>query len=175
MRLYTVGHGTTSQDELSALLQGAGITGVIDVRRHPGSRRHPHVNRGELQDWLPRVGIEYRWEERLGGRRSGAADSPHTVWRNASFRAYADHTGSQAFRTALREVLDTAEERPTGVMCAESLWWRCHRRLIADAAALLHDAEVCHLMHDGRLQQHPPMSGARVVEGELRYDGGAPV
>lgn len=173
--LLTVGHGTASADELTELLRGAGVRSLVDVRRFPGSRRHPHVKREELSSWLPAAGIDYRWEERLGGRRTPDPASPHVGLRNVSFRAYADHLGSEEFDAALREVLDEAARRTTAVMCSESVWWRCHRRLVADAAVLVHGAEVRHLMHDGRTPAHLPTDVVRVAgDGSLVYDGGEP-
>ncbi|MBW3620329.1 MAG: DUF488 domain-containing protein [Actinobacteria bacterium] len=173
-RLLTVGHGTAGEDDLTALFRGAGVDLVVDVRRFPGSRRHPHVARDELARWLPAAGIGYRWEPRLGGRRQPAPASPHVGIRNPSFRAYADHLDSDEFRAALGEVLDEARERRVAVMCSESVWWRCHRRFIADAAVLLHAVEVRHLMHDGRLAEHRPTDVARVEDGQLVYDAGEP-
>lgn len=170
--MLTVGHGTLSQDAFLELLQGAGVQHVVDVRRYPGSRRHPHVSRDRLRVWLERAGIGYTWEEDLGGRRSGAPDSPHLALRNASFRAYADHLGTEAFRAALERVVQLARRETTAVMCAESVWWRCHRRLLADAAQLRWREQVQHLMHDGRLQPHVLTEGVRVDHGELVYDVG---
>jgi uncharacterized protein (DUF488 family) len=172
--LLTVGHGTASQEELTALLRGAGVEAIVDVRRFPGSRRHPHVVHEQLEVWLPAAGIDYRWEERLGGRRRTVEGSPHTGIRNASFRAYADHLGTQTFQVAIGEVLTQAAERRTAVMCSESLWWRCHRRLIADHVSFLTDVDVRHLLHDGRLAEHVPTDVARVEDGRLVYDGGEP-
>lgn len=171
MGLLTVGHGTLPRDALAALLTDAGVELVVDVRRFPGSRRHPHVNRGELEEWPSAHGLAYRWEERLGGRRDGRTDSPHTAIRNDSFRAYADHMDADAWRSALTEVLDAAASRTVAVMCSESVWWRCHRRFIADAVVLLHaDVPLRHLMHDGRQEPHRPTEGVRVDGDRLVYD-----
>lgn len=172
--LVTVGHGTAGQEELGALLRGAGVEAVVDVRRFPGSRRHPHVARERLEEWLPAAGVAYRWEERLGGRRSAAPGSAHTGLRNTSFRAYADHMGTAGFGAAVDGLLADARRRRVAVMCSESLWWRCHRRLIGDYVELLTDVRVRHLLHDGRLAVHQPTDVARVAAGELRYDGGEP-
>jgi uncharacterized protein (DUF488 family) len=172
--LLTVGHGTADQDELTRLLADAEVTSVVDVRRFPGSRRHPHVARDRLERWLPDAGIAYRWEERLGGRRRGQPGSPHTGLRDASFRAYADHLGSDEFRTAIAEVVDEAQTHRVAVMCSESVWWRCHRRLIADHVTLLAERPVLHLFHDGRRAEHAPTDVVRVEGGRLLYDGGAP-
>ena len=172
--IITVGHGTAAQQELEALLAGADITSVVDVRRHPGSRRHPHVARDRLEAWLPAAGIDYRWEERLGGRRSRVAGSPHTGLRDPSFQAYADHLDTPAFREAIETVLTEARDRRVAVLCSESVWWRCHRRLIADHVTLLTDVELRHLLHDGRLDEHRPTDVVRVEHGRLLYDGGEP-
>lgn len=174
--LHTIGHGNASQDELVQLLTGAGIGLVVDVRRFPGSRRHPHVARDELAGWLPAAGIDYRWEPRLGGRRRvpPADREADPWWRVEAFRAYAAHTRTDEFRAGVDELLADVRRRPDGavaIMCSESLWWRCHRRLVSDVLVLLHSAEVCHLAHDGRTSTHVPAGGARVTEDGLRYDG----
>lgn len=173
MRLLTVGHGTLDAGALAGLLTAAGVGTVVDVRRYPGSRRHPHVNRERMAGWLAETGIGYRWEEDLGGRRSLGDHSPHHALRVEGFRAYADHMETPAFRAALGRMLDGAASTTTAVLCAESLWWRCHRRLLADAAALLHAAEVDHLRHDGSLEPHRPTDGVRVAGDRLVYDVGA--
>jgi uncharacterized protein (DUF488 family) len=170
--LLTVGHGTLSADELVRLVGEAGLELVVDVRSFPASRRHPQFRREAMERWLPEAGLAYRWEPRLGGRRSARPDSPHRALRVPAFRGYADHMETGEFGAALDDVLADAEQRRTAVMCAESLWWRCHRRLIADAAVLLHGAAVEHLFHDGRVSPHEPMSEARVDGGRVVYDGG---
>ncbi|MEX0657872.1 MAG: DUF488 domain-containing protein [Egibacteraceae bacterium] len=172
--LVTVGHGTASEKELAGLLRDAEVEAVVDVRRFPGSRRHPHVARERLESWLPAAGIDYRWEERLGGRRRGTPGSAHTGLRNTSFRAYADHMGTAEFGAAVDGLLATARRRRVAIMCSESLWWRCHRRLIGDYVALLTDVRVRHLLHDGRLVVHQPTDVVRVAAGVLLYDGGQP-
>lgn len=171
-RLLTVGHGTLDAEGFLELLRAVPVARVVDVRRHPGSRRHPHFSSGPMTEWLGPAGITYRWEERLGGRRRGGRDSPHWALRAAGFRAYADHMQTPAFRQALTGVLEEATTETTAVMCAESLWWRCHRRLVADAALLLREVEVLHLLHDGTLQPHRPTEGVRVADGALVYDVG---
>ena len=173
MTLLTVGHGTASQDDLTALLTGAGVELVVDVRTAPGSRRHPHVARAELERWLPAAGIDYRWAPDLGGFRRPPPDSPDVGWREPMFRGYAAWMRTEPFRVALAAVLADAARRRTAVLCGEAVWWRCHRRLVADAAVLLHDVPVRHLMPDGRLAPHPPAPAARVVDGRLVYDAGA--
>ena len=171
--LLTVGHGTASQAELTELLRGAEVELVVDVRTAPGSRRHPHVARAQLERWLPAAGMAYRWSPDLGGFRKPPPDSPDVAWREPMFRGYAAWMRETSFRAALGRVLDAAAERRTVVMCSEAVWWRCHRRLVADAVVLLHHLPVGHLMHDGRLAPHSPSPGARVVGGLLVYDAGA--
>jgi uncharacterized protein (DUF488 family) len=172
--LRTVGHGTLPADELRALLAGAGIEVVVDVRSLPASRRHPQFRREAMELWLPDGGIGYRWEPRLGGRRRPRPDSPHSALRVPAFRAYADHMETAEFRDAVDDLLAEADTRSAAVMCAESVWWRCHRRLLSDAAVLLRGAAVEHLFHDGRLDPHRPMPEARVEGQRLVYDGGEP-
>lgn len=173
MALLTVGHGTASQEELAALLTAAGVRSVVDVRTAPGSRRHPHVGRAQLAQWLPEAGIAYRWEADLGGWRRPRPGSPNVVLRHDGFRGYADYMASPPFWAALDRVLAEAAEGPTTVMCSESLWWRCHRRLLADAAVLARSAAVLHLGHDGRLVPHRVTEGARLAGPDLLiYDVG---
>lgn len=171
LRLLTVGHGTATAEELAGLLQGAGVEVVVDVRSAPGSRRFPQVRRAELEVWLPAAGIRYRWEPGLGGFRRLAAASANVALRHPSFRAYADYMATECFRQALLRVLGEASRQVTAVMCAETLWWRCHRRLIADAATVIFGADVRHLGHDGRLSAHRLTEGVRRDEsGGLVYD-----
>lgn len=174
--LLTFGHGTAGTSLITDLLQGAGVQGLVDIRRFPGSRRHPHVARDELARWLPAVGVDYRWEPRLGGRRRDPGpddDAPDTWWRVAAFRAYAGHTRTAEFRAGMVDLLQQAEQQRTVVLCSETVWWRCHRRLVADVAVLLHGVDVLHLAHDGRTSAHPPAAGARVTPDGLVYDGPA--
>lgn len=172
--LLTFGHGRLGEAEIVAVLRGAGVTSVVDVRRFPGSRRHPHVASDAMADWLPAHGIGYRWEQRLGGRRRLAPEESDLDpwWQVEAFRAYAAHTRTPEFAAALREVLAEVArgDGRTAVMCSESVWWRCHRRLVSDVAVLLHGVPVEHLAHSGRLTPHPPAAGARVTHEGLRYD-----
>lgn len=168
-RLLTVGHGTLSRDALATLLRSAGVELVADVRSFPGSRRHPQVNREALGVWLPQEGIAYRWWPSLGGFRQPRPDSPNAGLRNLSFRGYADHMESPEFQQALDSLLSEAQHKLTATMCSETLWWRCHRRLLADAVQLTRAITVVHLTHDGRLQAHRPTDGARPVGPTVRY------
>lgn len=172
LHIWTVGHGTLSAAAFAELLTAAGLTQLVDVRAYPGSRRHPHFGRDAMAEWLPAAGVVYRWEPHLGGRRKASPDSRHLALTNDAFRAYADHMETESFGQGLDALVDAAAERPSAIMCAEALWWRCHRRLIADALVLLRNAEVSHLMHDGRTPAHVPTDAARVDATGLVYDVG---
>jgi uncharacterized protein (DUF488 family) len=171
--LLTFGHGTATAGQMTELLRGAEVAALIDVRTAPGSRRHPHVARAELERWLPEAGLSYRWEKRLGGFRKAAPDSPDTAWREDMFRGYAAHMRTAAFGAAVDEVLAQAAADPTAVMCAESLWWRCHRRLLADFVVAVCGVPVRHVLHDGRTEEHRLSPGLRRRDdGLLVYDAG---
>ena len=131
--VYTVGHSTRTAEELLALLREAAIELLVDVRAFPSSRRHPQFNRDALERWLRAAGIAFRHSRELGGRRSPTPGSPNGGWRDPAFQGYADHMRSPEFRRALADLEAVAREAPTTIMCAEAVWWRCHRRLIADA------------------------------------------
>lgn len=172
MPLFTLGHGTAQRDELLALLGTAGIAGLVDVRTAPGSRRNPDVSRQEMERWLPEHGIGYRWERRLGGWRRPPQDSPDTGLRNRSFAGYAAHMRTREFLDAIRVLLGEAQGQATAVLCSESVWWRCHRRMIADFVVLTAQLPVLHLMHDGQVQPHAVTDVARVrPDGLVVYDG----
>jgi uncharacterized protein (DUF488 family) len=170
--VYTVGHGTLGADGFAGLVDGAGLARVVDVRSFPGSRRNPQFGREEMAHWLPDGGIEYEWLRELGGRRRPVPHSQHTALRNESFRAYADYMETTDFRGGVARLLTLADDVPSAAMCSETVWWRCHRRLLADHLVLLDDAEVVHLMHDGRFTPHAPTDGVRVDDGRLVYDVG---
>ena len=171
--LLTYGHGTETAEGTAEILHAAGVCSLVDIRTAPGSRRNPQFVRAAMEEWLPDAGIAYRWEKRLGGFRRPGPDNPDVVWREDMFRGYAEHMRSTDFLTAIGAILAEAESVPLTVMCSESLWWRCHRRLVADFAAVARGAEVRHLMHDGRLEPHRPSPGLRLRDdGLLVYDGG---
>jgi len=169
--LLTLGHGTASEDELAEIIREARIQSIVDVRSVPKSRRHPQFWREEMQRWIPeRTGSAYRWEPALGGFRRPNRDSPNVALRHPSFRGYADYMETDVFSAALTRLLAPPTTR-IAILCSETLWWRCHRRLIADAAVLLRDVTVQHVMHGGELRPHVPTAGVRVTEtGTLRYD-----
>ena len=172
MRMFTFGHGTLDAERFATLLRDAGVELVADVRAFPGSRRHPHFGRDAMAGWLPDAGLAYQWIQALGGRRRPVPGSAHVALRNESFRAYADHMETPLFASGVAELIDVAGGTPTAVLCSESLWWRCHRRLLADHLALVDDVEVVHLLHDGRQTPHAPTDGVRRDGRRLVYDAG---
>lgn len=173
--LLTVGHGRLGRDELADLLTGAGIRQLVDVRRFPGSRSNDAAARGAIEEICTDAGIGYRWDERLGGRRRLSkeedAASPDPWWRVAQFRAYAGWTRSEEFRAGLAELREDLSRGRTAVLCSEAVWWRCHRRLIADVMLLEDGAEVLDLMHSGQQRPHEPSEGARLdADGHVVWD-----
>lgn len=173
--LFTLGHGTRSLEELVELLGEGPADTLIDVRRHPGSRRSPHLAREALAASLPPLGVAYVFRgEALGGRRHAHPGSPHAAWEDPSFRAYADYMDTPVFQHALAELAAEAQAgRRMALMCAETLWWRCHRRLIADAL-VARGLEVVHLLGPGARAPHPLNPAVRLDDsGRLIYDVGA--
>jgi uncharacterized protein (DUF488 family) len=159
------------------LLHEAGIQRLVDVRTAPGSRKHPQFGKDALAHSLENAGIRYVWRKDLGGWRRPRADSRHTALRSAGFRGYADHMDSGDFREVREWLIRTSAETPTAVMCAESLWWRCHRSILSDALVAV-GTEVRHIMTGGRMDQHRLHSTARIVQDLPVYDrasgGGGP-
>jgi uncharacterized protein (DUF488 family) len=171
-RVLTIGHSTHPIEQFVALLQRHDVEVLVDVRRHPGSRSQPQFGQAPLQAALAAAGIGYEWMEALGGRRRTRPDSPNVAWRNASFRGYADYMDTPAFREAFAKLAALADRRRVAIMCAEALWWRCHRSLVSDALQAS-GRPVCHIGSDGGLTAHPYTAAARIDHGRLRYDLGA--
>ena len=168
LTIHTVGHGTLTQDDFTVLVHGAGFKEVVDIRSFPGSRRNPQFGSVEMARWLPAAGVAYSGMRDLGGRRKVVSGSKHVALRHPSFRAYADYMETEPFVTAVEDLLARGDGR--AVMCSESVWWRCHRRLLADYLVLVRGVKVLHLMHDGRLTPHKPTEGVRSDESRLIYD-----
>lgn len=168
--IRTFGHGTLSQEEFVRIVRRAGIERVVDIRSYPGSRRNPQFGREAMESWLPDAGIDYSWIRELGGRRRPRRDSRHTSLRHEAFRAYADYMEGAEFARGIDELLGLATRESCAIMCSESVWWRCHRRLVADHLVLVEGLEVLDLMHDGRQGPHPVTPGVREHEGVLIYD-----
>ena len=143
--VLTFGHGKATEEELAALIRGAGITRVVDVRSVPKSRVHPHVWAERLALWIPaETGATYQWERELGGFRKPNPHSPNVALRHPSFRGYADYMRTPQFVNAIDKLVETSKDPGTAIMCSESVWWRCHRRLIADALVLTRGIDVWH-------------------------------
>jgi uncharacterized protein (DUF488 family) len=166
--IWTIGHSTRPLDEFLALLAQYRLEAIADVRRFPGSRRYPQYAETALRATLTEHGVAYRWLPALGGRRRPLRDSPNVAWRNASFRGYADHIASTEFSQGLDELLELSGRLRTTLMCAEVVWWRCHRALIADVLRI-RGIEVVHILDAKNTVVHPYTSPARIVQGRLSY------
>lgn len=168
-RIWTIGHSTRSIEDFVAALTAHGIKLVADVRLLPGSKRYPHFNSDTLAGSLGTSGIAYEHYRELGGRRRPRPDSPHTAWRNDAFRGYADHMESAEFHTGVERLLaSSAATGPTAMMCAEAVWWRCHRGLVSDYLKA-RGVEVMHIVDGKKAQPHPWTSAASIVDGALSY------
>jgi uncharacterized protein (DUF488 family) len=170
MKIWTVGHSTRSGEEFTRILLAQRIEVLVDVRTFASSRRYPQFNKAELAEALNKNNIEYKHEPRLGGRRPPRLDSHNTAWRNAQFRGYADHMETDEFKNGVQELLELAANKRVAVMCAEAVWWRCHRSLIADYLKA-EGHEAVHILDENKLQEHPFTPAARIVEGKLSYRG----
>lgn len=167
--LFTIGHSNRTAEAFRSILESHEIRGLVDVRRFPASRRHPHFARAALESLLARARIHYRHEPALGGHRDPRPGSPNTTWHEDAFRGYADHMASPEFGAALRALLEAARERPTAVMCAEADPLRCHRQLLADALVVA-GAQVLHVVAPDERRPHVLHPAARVGEdGRLTY------
>lgn len=167
--VHTLGHSTRSAEQLLALMVEFDLRCLVDVRRYPASRRHPHFGKEPLETNLAGAGIRYVHESELGGRRRLQPDSPNTAWRSDGFRAYADYMATPEFGAALKRLEDRARERRTAIMCAEAVPWRCHRQLIADAL-VTRGHDVIHILGPGRVEHHRLNPAARRrADGTLVY------
>jgi uncharacterized protein (DUF488 family) len=169
MRIWTIGHSTRTIDEFISLLKESEIKLLADVRAWPGSKRYPHFKKDALAESLKAHGIRYEHFPELGGKRKSKPDSRNTAWRNASFRGYADYMETEEFQKGIEQLLDVAVKAgPTAIMCAEAVWWRCHRSLIADYLKA-RGVEVLHVLAANKVEPHPYTSAARIVNGKLSY------
>jgi uncharacterized protein (DUF488 family) len=169
-QLFSIGHSTHPFERFLSLLTEHGIQVLADIRRFPGSRKYPHFSRDNLSVSLPEAGIEYQWLPALGGRRgkSAAGTSKNLGFRSESFRNYADYMLTQEFRDGIQQLLTVAGEKRTALMCSESVFWRCHRRLVSDYL-LVQGITVQHIMPSGELQPHGLTKEAVVTGGEVTY------
>ena len=170
--IYSVGHGTRPIEEFVEILCAAAVKTLADIRSAPGSRRHPQFGQAALAASLGDAGIEYLHLRGLGGRRDAAPDSPNVALKVDAFRGYADHMSTEEFAADYARLVATARERATAFMCAETLWWRCHRRLVSDRL-MVDGWDVVHLLARGKSEPHRLWDVARAVDGRLVYDGGA--
>lgn len=166
--IWTIGHSTHTLDEFIAMLKSFQIELVVDIRSFPGSRRYPHFNKEALEISLPENKIEYINLKGLGGRRKVNPDSVNTGWRSLAFRGYADYMESDTFHTAVEELERLADKNRVAYMCAEAVWWRCHRSLVSDYLKL-RGWKVMHIMGIGKAEEHPFTGPAKIVEGKLLY------
>jgi len=170
--LYTIGHSTRPFDEFVSVLQAHGIETLVDIRAFPMSRRLPHFNREALEGELPKRAIRYVWMKALGGyRKAVREDSPHTALRSGNFRNYADYTLTAEFEQAMDELLKVAADSRTAYMCAERVYFRCHRMIVSDWL-MAHGHEVLHIDADGPTRPHKITAEARIIEGQMIYRGG---
>jgi uncharacterized protein (DUF488 family) len=169
MRIWTIGHSTRNIDDFISLLRANGIKLLVDVRSLPGSKRYPRFNKEALAESLNTNGIRYEHFPDLGGRRKPKPDSRNMAWRNASFRGYADYMETEQFHQSVERFLAVAGEAgPAAIMCAEAVWWRCHRSLISDYLKA-RSIEVIHILAPNKTESHPFTSAAHIIDGALSY------
>jgi uncharacterized protein (DUF488 family) len=168
--IHTIGHSTRQLDEFIALLAAHGVRQLVDIRSMPRSRRHPHFSSDALSASLGDRGIIYRHSRALGGMRRPRRDSRNTAWRVAGFRGYADYMETDEFRAAPDDPVARAREAPTALMCAEAVWWQCHRQLVADAL-VARGVEVRHIMGLSSAAAHTLTAFAQVADGLVTYRG----
>jgi uncharacterized protein (DUF488 family) len=168
--IYSIGHSTRSIDAFIALLKAHQVTRLADIRSIPRSRRHPHFSIEGLSASLTAAGIAYRHVPGLGGLRKPRPDSRNTAWRHAGFRGYADYMETPAFETSLTALTEYASDAGGVMMCAEAVWWRCHRQLVADAL-VARGVTVRHIASATAAPPHELTEFARVIDGRVRYPG----
>ncbi|WFB62441.1 DUF488 domain-containing protein [Sphingobacterium sp. WM] len=168
--IYSIGHSTHPIQEFLDMLNSFDIKLLVDIRRHPGSRKYPQFNQDELRSYLENNGIAYQYLEALGGRRPTHKDSHNSAWKNESFRGYADYMETDGFVQGIQELENLATERKTAFMCSEAVWWRCHRSLVSDYLKFK-GWKVWHIMGIGKAQEHPYTSVAKITDSGLTYSG----
>jgi uncharacterized protein (DUF488 family) len=169
--IFTVGHSTRDLADFISLLIDNGVQAIADVRSLPGSRRYPHFNAESLGLSLAAAGIDYVLIKELGGRRKSRPDSKNTVWRHKAFRGYADHMETDEFKRGIEQLLELSGKKRTAIMCAEAVWWRCHRSMIADYLKSC-GTVVEHIIDGTTTQTHPYTSAASICDGKLVYGEG---
>lgn len=166
--IWTIGHSTRSLEEFLTLLNSFKINTLVDVRHYPGSRKFPQFNKESMEISLPENGIEYRHLLDLGGRRKVNPNSKNDAWRLDSFKGYADYMETEQFQQALNVLKEIASKKRTAIMCAEAVWWSCHRSLISDILKV-EGWQVMHIMGENKETEHPYTAPARIVDGKLDY------
>jgi uncharacterized protein (DUF488 family) len=166
--IYTIGHSTHPAETFLAMLRSFGITVLADIRNFPGSRRYPHFNKENLENFLSDNGIKYIHLKDLGGRRKPQKDSKNTAWRVEAFRGYADYMATEPFKMAAEKLMEAAERQKVAYMCSEAVWWSCHRALVSDYLKV-RGWRVMHIMGEGKATEHPYTKPARIINGELIY------
>ncbi|MDQ2944473.1 MAG: DUF488 domain-containing protein [Acidobacteriota bacterium] len=169
--VYTIGHSTRPADEFIRILRAFGIELLVDIRTVPRSRRNPQYDQESLSDLLANHNIRYVHMKALGGLRRAKKDSVNGAWQNASFRGYADYMQTEEFARAVDELVASAGERKTVIMCAEAVPWRCHRSLVGDAL-LVRGIEVLDIMNEKSAKPHKLTAWARVDGVQISYPGG---
>jgi uncharacterized protein (DUF488 family) len=170
LSIWTIGHSTLPIGEFVQALKAFAIQTLVDVRSFPGSRRYPQFNKDRLLASLADAGIEYVHSPELGGRRHAKPDSLNIAWRNETFRGYADYMETEDFRKSIERLLEISRAHRTAIMCAEAVWWRCHRGLISDYLKVK-EVRVVHILSAGKSDEHRFTSAARIIEGKLSYRG----
>jgi uncharacterized protein (DUF488 family) len=166
--IWTIGHSTRSMTEFIDILQSFDIQAVVDVRSYPGSRKYPQFNKDNLKKILPENQLIYLQIPQLGGRRKPRIDSRNTMWRHDAFRGYADYMETRDFHEGIELLISEALTHRTSIMCAEAVWWRCHRSLISDYLKST-GWKVMHITGKSKQQEHPYSPAARIVNGKLSY------
>jgi uncharacterized protein (DUF488 family) len=166
--IWTIGHSTHPAEEFIRILKSFNIQLVADIRSLPGSNHYPQFNKEAMEVWLPENGIEYIHLKNLGGRRKVKKDSHNLGWRKDSFRGYADYMETEDFQLAVKELENIAQRKLTAIMCAEAVWWRCHRSMVADFLKF-NGWKVLHILGLNKEEEHPYTQPARIVEGRLTY------
>jgi|SRR5437660_8902737 len=168
LTIRTVGHSNRTLEDFVTLLRSHKIGLVADVRRFPGSRRYPHFNQENLSSALREQGIGYAHFAELGGRRHARPDSPNSAWRNEAFRGYADYMETKEFETGIERLIAEARKQPTAIMCAEALWWQCHRSMISDYLKAA-GCQLSHILGPNKTEDHRYSQPAQILNGRLTY------
>lgn len=167
-QIWTIGHSTRSWEEFVEMLKSFEIELLGDVRSFPGSRKFPHFHKENIEKKLPKEKIEYFHFKDLGGRRKASPNSKNTIWKNVSFRSYADYMETESFKNGIKKLNEVASKKRVAIMCSEAVWWRCHRSMISDYLKV-NGWKVFHIMNTEKAYEHPYTKPAKEIDGELVY------